>query len=261
MKLLFLFAMNVEAGPTIDGLQLIGPEELPSLPFRIYRGKTERDDDIVLLTSGVDPAYGVDNTGIVSAAAMLTAALFLFGKPDVVVNAGTAGGFAAAGSKIGDVYLGEDYVYHDHRIPIVGTDWPKKGIGGYRMEMPEKLKAMFPTATVTTGNSLDITVDEKALMLKLAQSCPLVKEMEAAAIAEICTGAGLPFIALKSITDIIDGNEVTGVEFMRNLEIASLRLQEALHELLKYLYPELVRQIRPGRNRDLTDKVLRLAEN
>ena len=43
-------------------------------------------------------------------------------KPDVVISAGTAGGFGARGAKIADIYLSTATVNHDRRIPIPVSD-------------------------------------------------------------------------------------------------------------------------------------------
>ena len=41
-------------------------------------------------------------------------------KPDLVINAGTAGGFKQKGGRVGDVYIGTLHAHHDRRIPIPG---------------------------------------------------------------------------------------------------------------------------------------------
>ena len=52
--------------------------------------------------------------------------------------------------------------------------------------------------------------------------------MEAAAIAWVCEQYTIPFIALKVITDIVDGSRPTHEEFMENLGSAAKALQVAL---------------------------------
>jgi nucleoside phosphorylase len=39
-------------------------------------------------------------------------------NPDIIINAGTAGGFRRKGGEIGDVYISTFMKYHDRRIPI-----------------------------------------------------------------------------------------------------------------------------------------------
>lgn len=41
-------------------------------------------------------------------------------KPDIVINAGTAGGFQRVGAKIGDAFVSTRFAHHDRRVPIPG---------------------------------------------------------------------------------------------------------------------------------------------
>jgi 5'-methylthioadenosine nucleosidase len=59
--------------------------------------------------------------------------------------------------------------------------------------------------------------------------------MEAAAIAWVASMLKVPFLALKSVTDIVDGEHPTQDEFLRNLDAASRRIREKTIEVLKYL--------------------------
>lgn len=89
--------------------------------------------------------------------------------------------------------------------------------------------AGFQEGVVSTGNSLDCTKECMAIMKEHDAS---VKEMEAAAVAEVCRMYDVPFAAVKSITDIVDGEHATEVEFVQNLGKAVDRLKDALFELL-----------------------------
>jgi nucleoside phosphorylase len=85
---------------------------------------------------------------------------------------------------------------------------------------------------VSTGNALDYT--DICLQL-IDQNEGSVKEMEAAAIAWVASWLKIPFLALKSVTDIVDGEHPTQEEFLRNLDAASRRIREKTIEVLKYL--------------------------
>ena len=63
----------------------------------------------------------------------------------------------------------------------------------------------------------------------------VVKEMEAAAVAWVCQQLGVPFVALKTVTDLVDGAAATRAEFDANLRAASHTLQQKLVELLRLL--------------------------
>lgn len=235
MKILLFVAMGTEASP-------------------IFNKSKHR---VSLITGGADAAFGVDKVGTQNAAVSTTLGINSY-RPDLVINVGTAGGFKAANANIGDVYIADNYVYHDRRIPLPGFD--SYGVGGYQMQLPELLTDLFTPATITTGNSLDTTKDELRIMLELAKTAPLVKDMEAAAIAEVCTRAKVPLISLKAITDLVDGGQATGDEFIGNLALASSKLQAAVSNLLDHLTPELVKQIAIGYNPDLIAQILALRQ-
>jgi len=52
--------------------------------------------------------------------------------------------------------------------------------------------------------------------------------MEAAAIADTAALFGTPFIAIKVVTDIVDGDMPTQDEFLANFAAAAASLQEAV---------------------------------
>jgi 5'-methylthioadenosine nucleosidase len=52
-----------------------------------------------------------------------------------------------------------------------------------------------------------------------------VKEMEAAGISWVAHLHGTPFLAVKSITDIVDGDRPPQEEFLENLHAAAQALQ------------------------------------
>lgn len=63
----------------------------------------------------------------------------------------------------------------------------------------------------------------------------VVKEMEAAAIAWVAELSATPFLALKVVTDIVDGEELTQDEFLRNLATAAAILQEKLLAVIGFV--------------------------
>lgn len=62
-----------------------------------------------------------------------------------------------------------------------------------------------------------------------------IKEMEAAGIAWVAEFSKIPFFALKVITDIVDGGRPTHEEFMANLGIAAVKLQEKLLLVVEFV--------------------------
>ena len=78
-------------------------------------------------------------------------------KPDLIINAGTAGGFNRCGGAIGDAYISTACKNHDRRIPIPG--FQEYGVGSYVSHPTKNLVESLglKTGIVSSGNSLDCT--------------------------------------------------------------------------------------------------------
>jgi 5'-methylthioadenosine nucleosidase len=62
-----------------------------------------------------------------------------------------------------------------------------------------------------------------------------VKEMEVASIAYVTDHANVPLLAVKVVTDIVDGDRPSHEEFLENLHIASDNLQRQLPRVVNYI--------------------------
>lgn len=228
--------MEAEATPFIDHLNLEKADDFfPSnTPFHAFTG-SHNSCNVTVITNGKDAVYstGVDNVGTVPASLATYLALHQ-AKPDVLINAGTCGGFKRKGAEVGDVFITTGVANHDRRIPI--PPFVPFGIGKLDTTAvnPSEIASSlnYKTGICTTGNSLDTTAEDDKLMLENDAS---VKDMEAAAIAWSCALFGTPFLGLKVVTDIVDGPHATQDEFVANLAAASKSLQEALPQVLDHV--------------------------
>ncbi len=75
---------------------------------------------------------------------------------------------------------------------------------------------------VTSSNSLDFTSED---MTRMHENNASIKEMEAAGIVWVTHLFDVPFLALKSVTDIVDGERATQDEFLENLHKAAEALE------------------------------------
>lgn len=222
-------AMYAEAEPIMGALKLRETAILPSaLPMRTFQGHSAQHD-YCLVIGGSSERYKVDNIGTEPAAIGLQACLTVF-DADLVINAGTAGGFAAKGTGITDVYLGKSPIrYHDHRIPIPGFD--EYGIGSYpcidTCKLAEKLN--LKTGFISTSNALDYTDECLQRMMANQADC---KEMECAALAWICELYQKPFLPIKAITDLVDHEHQTAEQFQANLAKTCEALKIAVLKVL-----------------------------
>jgi 5'-methylthioadenosine nucleosidase len=224
-----LMAMEAEGKPYIDSHNLEKiPTKFPHLPCAFYQGEFNGGKVTVVL-NGKDKRYDIDCVGttpgmlyillfsipfngfltilcvfehffvIPFLAAISTFMALTEIQPDLVINAGTAGGFRKRTAEIGDVFLSTSIKHHDRRIPIPG--FVEYGRGNHQAHFPENLiKAHgYKSGIVTTSNSLDHTEMDDIIMEENQAS---VKEMEAASIAWVVEQFQVPFFAVKVITDI-----------------------------------------------------------
>jgi 5'-methylthioadenosine nucleosidase len=226
-------AMEAEAKPCIDRLRCFGEPELLASPLpALVRAGVWRGATLRMVTHGVDARFGVDCIGTQPAAVTAWAACTRF-RPRLIINAGTAGGFARERAEVGDVYITDGpIVFHDRRVPL--GSFQACGIGSYP-SLPSRAlaaKVGLKLGRLTTGDSLDLS---EADARQIAASGANVKDMEGAAIAWVASLLGVPFVGLKSITDLVDGEHPAAAQFVKNLQSATARLAEALDEVLPHL--------------------------
>lgn len=228
-KICFIVAMQAEADPLIGhfGLKSLGAVFSPA-PCHVFQG-IYKDLEITLVTNGKDDETGLDYVGC--EAATLTAQLAIAHYcPDLVVNAGTAGGFASKGACVGDVYLSHKYiVFHDRRVGVPG--WDRMGKGYYPCIDSDSLARSggFKQGICTTGSSLDMIAEDA---VQMQQTGGEIKDMEAAAIAWVAQLHHTPLLCVKSITDLVGAEKPTASQFRENLNMATRRLGEACFKIV-----------------------------
>lgn len=242
LNVIVAIAMEAEASPFVAHLNLQPDLSFfpPSTPFKAFRG-THNNCNLTVITNGQDTVCGtnVDNVGTVPAALATFLALQKLKTDtnpstgaDLLINAGTCGGFQRMGAAIGDVYVTTASANHDRRIAIPGyTDY---GIGTIKSYPAQKLASAIDAklGICTTGNSLDHHEWDDTHMLANNAS---VKDMEAAAIAWSATLWDTPHFGIKVVTDIVDGIQPSHDEFMTNLGTAATSLQTILPKVIEYV--------------------------
>jgi nucleoside phosphorylase len=231
-RVLLFIAMEAEAAPVAAALGL-APCAPADRGASIARGAC-MGMQATIASPGRDPATGADRIGPIHAASALVR---LLRKPfDLVVNIGTAGGFESQDLAIADLVLARDTMFHDARVALPAYGDVARAHA--RLSPDERELASIAAATdarvglASTGSSLDATADELA---HFARTRALAKDMELAALAVVCREEGVPLVALKGITDLVDHHEPTHEAFVRNLSRATCRLAEATPVLLAAL--------------------------
>ncbi|TYH85579.1 hypothetical protein ES332_D02G277700v1 [Gossypium tomentosum] len=201
-SILIIIAMQTEALPVVNKFQLIeNPHSSfpKGVPWIHYHG-AYKDIIINLVWPGKDLTFGVDSVGTISASLVTYASIQAL-QPDLIINAGTAGGFKEKGAAIGDVFLVSHVAFHDRRIPIPVFDLYGVGL----------------RQTYSTPNLL------KALNLK------------GAAVAYVAELLKVPAIFVKAVTDIVDGEKPTAEEFLQNLAAVTATLEEVVTQVIDFI--------------------------
>ncbi|MFO0962944.1 MAG: hypothetical protein U0625_08570 [Phycisphaerales bacterium] len=231
-RVALLYAMEDEAMPLVQRLLLQEQPAIdPRLPKRHFAARVG-GVTVDLLINGKDPRNGSDRIGTEAATLAAYLAVRHF-DPDLVVNAGTCGGFEARGSRVGDIYVAEGSIlFHDRHIPIpefalqARGAWPTLRAPGIAQVLRAK------RGVLSTGNSLTFTPQEAEFF---ETEGVVLKEMEACAIAQVCGQLGVPFVAIKGVTDLVDHPEPVQEAFARNLRTVSALLAERVETLVRWL--------------------------
>lgn len=228
-----MIAMGAEAREFIRALDLKQEKNAfdEKLPMMAYSGKVE-DLSVVVVLNGIDKRFYVDNVATQPAVLATYVGIQKF-NPDLIINAGTAGGFKKANHEIGDAVVSCDTLkFHDRRIPLKGFD--AYGIGSYPcIDMPDLVKELsLKQGIISTGNSLDCTKTDLEMIEKNGAE---IKEMEAAGIAWVAWTMEKPFMAVKTISDFIDSHESSEAQFIKNLAKATKNLSDTLVKIVHYL--------------------------
>ena len=169
--------------------------------------------------------------GKVAAATTTTALIEAFGV-DRVVFTGVAGG-VGAGVKVGDVVVADAFIQHDmdssplfarYEIPLYGCatmvcdvaltaallEASRAGLAGVGSHFHHEELLGAPdvhNGLIASGDKFLSSVQEVALVLhglRTAGHEALAVEMEGAAVAQVCRDYGVPFAAVRTISDRAD---------------------------------------------------------
>ncbi|XP_038984860.1 5'-methylthioadenosine/S-adenosylhomocysteine nucleosidase-like isoform X15 [Phoenix dactylifera] len=206
---LIIIAMQTEALPLVNKFHLsedIDGSLFPKgVPWVRYHG-IYKELHINLVWTGKDSILGVDSIGTISASLVSYASIQAL-KPDLIINAGTAGGFKAKGACVADVYLVSNVAFHDRRIPIhVGK--------------------------LSTGDSLDMSPQDEVLILA---NDAVVKDMEGAAVAYVADLLSVPAIFIKAVTNTVDGQKSIAEEFLQNLIAVCTTLAQTVSQVVDFI--------------------------
>lgn len=201
--------------------------------FTFYEGQLN-GSDVVIVQSGIGKV----------AASIATVLLIQLFKPDYVVNTGSAGGFEK-NLKVGDIVISSEVRYHDVDVTAFGYE-----VG----QVPGNPPAYIPhpilveaaevavkhlntdikaiTAQITTGDTfMTAEVDIAKAKSNFPQMAAV--EMEGAAIAHTCHLLNVPFVIIRSLSDIAGKESPTSFETY--LETASVNSSQLVSNMITAL--------------------------
>lgn len=191
-----------------------------------YEGTME-DMDVVLLQSGI---------GKVNAALGTTLLIDRF-KPVYVINTGSAGGFDEQ-LEVGDVVISTEVRHHD--VDVTAFDYEYGQVpqlpaafvpDPFLVDIAEKAAGLgmgemhVTKGLIATGDSF-LSDPERVAFIKNKFPALKAGEMEAAAIAQVCHQFHVPFVIIRSLSDIAGKN--AGVSFDQFLETAAKNSSELI---------------------------------
>lgn len=178
--------------------------------------------------------------GKVAAATTATALVERFGAQRIVFT-GVAGGLSP-GVEVGDVVVADSFLQHDldaspifpkYEVPLYGTSYfatdpvlTGQLARAARTALPGV--ALHRGLVVSGDRFVSTTAESQALQAALPQA--LAVEMEGAAIAQVCHDYGIPFAAVRTISDRAD--DEAHVDFVRFIREVASRHSAAIVEAL-----------------------------
>nr|WP_315464554.1 5'-methylthioadenosine/adenosylhomocysteine nucleosidase [uncultured Rhodoferax sp.] len=204
---------------------------------------------------GLPVVLALSRIGKVAAATTATGLITHFGASRVLFT-GVAGG-VGPGVQVGDVVVGSHYVQHDmdasplfprFEIPLCGqalfvadAALLATACVAFQRVQPalrtSQYKAQLHQGLLASGDRFVSSAAEVAALLDALASSghhPLAVEMEGAAVAQVCADYGVPFVAMRTISDRADDTaHVDFPQFVR--ETASHYARAIVLEMLALL--------------------------
>lgn len=217
MKIAIIGAMEEEVTLLRDNIEERTQETVAGCEFTF--GKM-RGADVILVRSGIGKVN----------AAMSTTILLEKYKPDCIINTGSAGGYNPL-LNVGDAVISTEVRHHDVDVTAFGYEYGQVPQLPAAFLADEKLVAVAEAAAkeieeiqiekglIATGDSF-MSDSERVDFVRTKFKNLQAVEMEAAAIAQVAYQFNVPFVIIRSLSDIA-GKE-SDVSFDQFLDKAAL---------------------------------------
>jgi len=197
-----------------------------------YKGSID-GIDVVLLKSGI---------GKVNAAMGTTLLIEKF-QPDTIINTGSAGGFHNA-LNVGDVVISTEVRHHDVDVTVFGYEFgqvprmpayyaPDEKLVEIAERNAEKIDGIqVAKGLIASGDSF-MNDPERVESIRSKLPGLYAAEMEAAAIAQVAYQFGVPFVVIRSLSDI--AGKDANLSFDQFLQTAAKNSAELILFMLEEL--------------------------
>lgn len=189
--------------------------------------------NVVLLKSGIGKVN----------AAMSTTILMECYQPDIIINTGSAGGFNPL-LNVGDIVISKEVTHHDVDATVFGYKYgqvpqmPATYVADERLVKiaEEAAKELINLKTVTgliaSGDSF---MSDPERVKEVKEKFPHIQaaEMEAAAIAQVAYQYNVPFVIIRSLSDI--AGKDSGITFDEFLDTAAKNSAQLVVSIVKKL--------------------------
>ncbi|EIT85278.1 5'-methylthioadenosine/S-adenosylhomocysteine nucleosidase [Fictibacillus macauensis ZFHKF-1] len=230
MKIGIIGAMEEEV--VILREKLSNREDVTMAGCEFYSGQLD-GLDIILLKSGI---------GKVNAAIATTLLIERY-QPDYIINTGSAGGFHST-LNVGDVVISTEVRHHDVDATIFGYEYgqvpqmpacymPHETLVAIAEKSAEKVSGIqVAKGLIASGDSF-MSDHERVEFIKSKLAGLYAAEMEAAAIAQTAHQFDVPFVIIRSLSDI--AGKDARISYDQFLETASKNSAELILLMLEEL--------------------------
>lgn len=186
---------------------------------------TEREADAVRGTLPRCATLFTAGVGKVNAATAAMSALWI--GVDAIVNAGLAGG-VAEDARVGTAWCVSDAVQYDCDLSAVDGTEPGT-VAGRRSPFFRLLRVDgLPTARCGTADRFGGGTRDTGDIALLARLGCCLRDMECAAVAQVCERVRKPIYAVKVVSDVGRFPKPTAEQYRENMERCLARLVDAV---------------------------------
>lgn len=204
-------------------------KEIEIFNLNFYKGKLA-DKDVVLVKSGIGKTLS----------ALTTTILVTNFNIDLVINVGTAGGISNK-LKTLDVIVSKQVAQSDFDLTAFGykRDFSEKRLSFKTDQLlidnvkSLNLENVYFGDIVSSDSFISTKSQADALLSNFDTA--LCADMEAGSIAMILDHFKIPFIVIRSISDVVGSDKGNAMEFNEYLNLASIRSATITLELVKSL--------------------------